>query len=277
MGLHALLRRCLVLAAATIGIGFGYLLLAAPAGAASTSASTTSTQPQNTGSFANGWLAIVVLATGAGLGLGLIVVVSRDRRQSREKVLEALQAGAGGVSQTDTPLAGALGGGAAPAPAVVITADHEVFAVGTKATLTASLGGQSQPCMWSFEPSGIVSPTGDGPNADLVVTGLKAGSVTVTATAHNPPTDDAGLPTPGTKSLTINSGSGPTVSFSILGAGLGTAILAILAISGGIALALRGDFTSEIGTLLGTALGAGAAGTVSAIHGGSNSTKPPSG
>jgi hypothetical protein len=264
------------LGCAAITLALGAFLLATPAQAAPTSASTTSSaQPQNTSSLANGWLAFVVLAVGAGLGIGLIAMVSRDRQQSRVKVLEALRAGADAVSQTDTTLGGGLSGGGPPGASITIAADHDVIAVGSSSTLTASFNDQAEPCLWSFEPPGIVSPSGDGPNANLVVTAVKAGSVTATATAYSPP-DPANPPEPGTKQLTVSAvPKGSAVSFSILGAGLGTAILAILAISGAIALALRGDFTAEIGTLLGTALGAGAAGTVSAIHGGSNSTQSP--
>ncbi len=259
----------------------GVLVWATPAWAQNSNASSGSTQSQNTGSLGNGWLAFAVLTAGAGLSLGLIIVVSRDRRQGRDKVLEAIKAGANTVSQTDTPLYRSEAFGIVATPKVSITADHDSIDVGGTATLTASYREKPQPCMWSFEPSGIVKASGSGPNTDVVITAVKAGSVTATATAHDP---SGALPDPppsGTKTITVNAPRGSTVSFAILGAGLGTAVLSIMAISGAIALALRGDFTSEIGTLLGTALGAGAAGTVSAVHGASataqsQKSSPPS-
>jgi len=261
----------------------GAAVLSATPALAATANSTTSSQALNSGSYANGWLALVVIVAGAGLGIALILLVSRDRKQSRAATLEALRAGVTSVSESATDLGGLRMMELVEVDSITVEADHEAIEVGDRAVLTAKYKGSPQPCTWTFAPTGVVSASGEGPNSSMVVTGLKAGSVTVTATPKNPPT---GIPsTSANKQLTVIASKGSSMNFSILGAGLGTAILAIVAVSGAIALALRGDFTAEIGTLLGTALGAGAAGTVSAVHGASNSTqtstntssKPPSG
>ena len=252
------------------------------AGAAGGSPTTTTNQPAaqapSTGSKANGWLSLAAILFGAGISAALVITVSKDRRQSREKVIEALRMGASEVAQSDTPLAGALAGGGPPGSDLTVTADHESIQVGSTATLTAAFGNQPLACTWAFQPAEVVSPSGDGPNANLVVTGVKAGSVTATATWANP---TAGATPPfrtGTKQLTVTASKSPSVNFSILGAGLGSSLLALLAISGAIALAFRGAFSAEVGTLLGTALGAGAAGAVSATHSPNSSNqaaKPP--
>jgi hypothetical protein len=145
-------------------------------------------------------------------------------------------------------------------------------------TVTNETGDQLA-CTWTFDPSGVVNPSGSGPNANMVVTGTKEGKVTATATWADP---TAGAIPPfrtGTKQLTILAPKSSTVNFFVLGAGLGSSLLALLAISGAIALAFRGAFSAEIGTLLGTALGAGAAGAVSAAssssHSNNQSANPP--
>ena len=139
-------------------------------------------------------------------------------------------------------------------------------------TVTNETGDQLA-CTWTFDPSGVVNPSGSGPNANMVVTGTKEGKVTATATWADPTFRT------GTKQLTILAPKSSTVNFFVLGAGLGSSLLALLAISGAIALAFRGAFSAEIGTLLGTALGAGAAGAVSAAssssHSNNQSANPP--
>ena len=130
---------------------------------------------------------------------------------------------------------------------------------------------------WEFQPADVVKVSGSGgPNSDVVVTGLKAGSVTAKATWTNPTGGATPATRTGSKVLTITPAKSSTINFSVLGAGLGSSLVALLAISGAIALAFRGSFSAEIGTLLGTALGAGAAGAVSATHsaGGSGSQQP---
>jgi hypothetical protein len=254
--------------------------ISASAEAATTpTTTTTTTQPvPNVNSNANGWLSLAAILFGVVISAGLLWVVSKDRRESREKVLEALKAGASDVTESDTPLKAAAGAQALLAPAgdLTITADHDSLEVGSTVTLSAKDGTKLVPCTWTFVPSGIVSTSGEGPNANLVVTGVKAGTVTATATWTDP-TAGANPPTKtGTKKLTVAAQKSSSVNFAVLGAGLGSSVLAVLAISGAIALAFRGTFSAEIGTLLGTALGAGAAGAVSATHAANNNSQPPS-
>jgi len=198
--------------------------------------------------------------------------VGVDRSQSREKALEALKSGATDVTQPSTPVVGALAGGGPAANDLSISADHDSIPVGGIATLIASFSGQPMPSEWTCQPQGVVSLMGTGPNADLVVTGSKAGTVTISAkwTNTNPPPPIR----TGTKTLVVTAKPSSSISFPSLGAGVGTAILALLAVSGGIALAFEGTFTAEIGTLLGTALGAGAVGTASAISHSSGTQSP---
>jgi hypothetical protein len=248
--------------------------MSASAGAATTP--TTTTQPvPNVNSNANGWLSLAAILFGVVISAGLLWVVSKDRRESRDSALRALSAGASNVTESSDPLASAGGltdRAVAPGPKLTVTADHDSFQVGSTATLTATNAGNPVPCTWTFAPTGIVSPSGDGPNANLVVTGVKVGTVTATAKWTDPSTK---VEIPGTKQLTVAAQKSSAVNFSVLGAGLGSSVLALLAISGAIALAFRGTFSAEIGTLLGTALGAGAAGAVSATHAGNNNSQPP--
>jgi hypothetical protein len=249
------------------------------AGAAAASTTTTTTQPPaDVNSSADGWLSLAAILFGFAISGGLLWVVSRDRRQSRQLALEALKAGAPNVTQSDVPLAGGAPqavGLVQPAAQLTITADHDSFQVGATATLSAAFENHLVPCVWTFEPAGIVSPSGDGPNANLVITGVKAGAVTATAAWTDPTAAANTPPKKGSKPLTVVAQKSSSVNFSVLGSGLGSSLLALLAISGAIALAFRGTFSAEIGTLLGTALGAGAAGAVSATHSGNNSSQPP--
>jgi hypothetical protein len=251
--------------------------MSAPAGAATT---TTTTQPlapsPNVNSNADGWLALAAILFGVVISAGLLWVVSMDRRESREAVLEALRAGVSDVTKSDTPLnAAAALGEVAPAGGLTITADHDSFPVGSTATLTAEKDNHAVPCTWTFSPTGILSTSGNGPNSNLVVTGVKAGTVTATAKWTDPSAAAGTPPVSGTKKLTVAAQKSSPVNFAVLGAGLGSTVLALLAISGAIALAFRGTFSAEIGTLLGTALGAGAAGAVSATHSANNNSQPP--
>ena len=246
--------------------------------AGATATPTTTTQPvADVNSSTDGWLSLAAILFGVVISAGLLWVVSKDRRESREKVLEALRAGASNVTESDTPLKSAAAAEALLTSVgdLTITADHDSFEVGSTVTLSAKDGTKLVPCTWTFAPTGIVSTSGDGPNANLVVTGVKAGAVTATATWTDP-TAGANPPTKkGTKKLTVEAQKSSSVNFAVLGAGLGSSVLALLAISGAIALAFRGTFSAEIGTLLGTALGAGAAGAVSATHAANNNSQPP--
>ena len=185
------------------------------------------------------------------------------------------------MTQADTPLQAARVTNAIAAEGLTVTVDHESIQVGSTATFTAKYGNEARACTWEFAPAGVISASGDGPNTNLVVTGVKPGSVTATATWTDPTPNANPATREGTKKLTVAAAKASTVNFSILGAGLGSSALAILAISGAIALSFRGVFSAEIGTLLGTALGAGAAGAVSATHSSNNSgqggNSPPSG
>ncbi len=250
----------------------GVLLAQTTASAASTS---TTSQPATTSSSADGWLALAAILVGVAVAISLTVVVYLDRKQSREKTVEALRLGVSSVTQSNTPLQANLAGGGGPAD-LTITADSDSTVVGSTITLTATNeAGDEVACTWTFDPTGVVAPSGTGPNANLVVTGTKAGTVTATASwADLAPGAVPPFQT-GTKQLTVSTPKSSTVNFSVLGAGLGSALLALLAISGAIALAFRGDFSAEIGTLLGTALGAGAAGAVSAASNSSNSNSQP--
>jgi hypothetical protein len=245
---------------------------------ATTTTTTTTTQPApNVNSSADGWLSLAAILFGVVVSAGLLWVVSKDRRESREAILGALSAGASDVTESDTPLnaAAAALGIAAPAGQLTITADHDSFQVGSTATLTAENNNQPVPCTWTFAPTGIVSTSGDGPNSNLVVTGVKAGTVTATAKWTDPAAAAGTPPRTGTKKLTVAAQKSSPVNFAVLGSGLGSSVLALLAISGAIALSFRGTFSAEIGTLLGTALGAGAAGAVSATHSANNNSQPP--
>jgi hypothetical protein len=264
---------------AIVAVLFLVLAVAKPASAAGT---TTTTAPQVTAQSSdpnskdNGWLAFAAILFGAGISAALVITVSKDRRESREKMLQALALGASGITQSDTPMsATTAGGGAPPGGDLNVTADRDSVQVGSTATLTAASGTQPLACAWDFQPPGVISPVGTGPNANMVVTGIKPGVVTATATWTNPATP----PTPpfrtGTKQITVTSAKSSTINFSILGAGLGSSLLALLAISGAIALAFRGAFTAEVGTILGTALGAGAAGAVSATHSPTSNSNSP--
>ncbi len=246
----------------------GVLLYPALASAALTP---TASQPTTTtSSSADGWLALAAILVGVAVAILLTVVVYLDRKQSREKTVEALRLGVSNVTQSDTSLQANLAGGAGPSD-LTIAADSDSVAVGSIVTLTArNQAGDEVACTWTFDPTGVVTPTGSGPNANMVVTGTKAGTVTATATWADPAPDAVPPFQTGTKQLTILTPKSSTVNFSVLGAGLGSSLLALLAISGAIALAFRGTFSAEIGTLLGTALGAGAAGAVSAASNSSN-------
>ncbi|HEX3840007.1 MAG TPA: hypothetical protein VHU85_04360 [Acidimicrobiales bacterium] len=250
------------------------------AGAATTAATTTTTtttQPApNVNSSADGWLSLAAILFGVVVSAGLLWVVSKDRRESREAVLAVLSAGVSDVTESDTPVnAAAALGAVTTAAQLMITADHDSFQVGTTVTLTAENNNQPVPSRWTFAPTGIVSTSGDGPNSNLVVTGVKAGTVTATAVWTDPEAAAGTPPRTGTKKLTVAAQKSSPVNFAVLGSGLGSSVLALLAISGAIALAFRGTFSAEIGTLLGTALGAGAAGAVSATHSANNNSQPP--
>src|SRR5438270_3605878 len=232
----------------------------APAASATSTATTVAPATSGTGSnTAEGWLAFASILFGAGVSFGLLWMVMRDRTQAREKSLDALKAGARSVTETDTSVAASRA--LVPAAGLKVTSTQSSFGVGDTAVLTASDGTNPVPCSWAFDPTDVVSAACTGPISSIVVSGLKAGSVKATAT------NTAATPaTTGDVSLTVTAAAGSTISFSSLGAGVGTVVLAILAVTGAVALAFEGQFTAEVGTLLGTALGAGAAGTVSALH-----------
>jgi hypothetical protein len=188
------------------------------------------------------------------LGLTTLVVVAIDRTKARDGELEALRQGAGNISVIPVPLVGgAPVGGAPAAETVTVTPASAVLVVGTTVEFRADKGPNPQAVNWTFDPADILKAAPAAASATVTVTAEKPGSVKVKADGETKATAQV-----------VAAPAGSSISFSALGPGIATGLVALLAIGGAIALAFRGDFTGDVATLLGVAVGAGVTGTVAA-------------
>ena len=190
----------------------------------------------------------------------IVGAVVYDRADARRKQLSAIEAGAAEVSSVHAPDGSALGG--APAQAITVTPATAVIVQDTKLKLSAKKAGAPIAGEWTFDPPGKLERVGTGEAAEVEVRAVGEADVTVRVTKTADSVTDAGS----AHVKVLGRPQGAKVTFSVLGAGLISGLVAVVAVGGGISLAFGGRFGSEIATLLGVAVGGGVAGAATAAR-----------